>query len=140
MASRIYLIEDDNTIQRLPLTKFERLRKGDPLLCYPQYANKKMRYALIIVETRNRKPVEINMIQYSYLPFNADGRLDVDEMEKAAMLATEMVTPIEGKKENKRIIDAQHEFARKQYHNRYIWKPTPEIEKAIFEATLGRSV
>lgn len=102
-----------------------------------QYAGKKIRYALIVLEMVNRKPAEILMTEYSYLTFDSKARLDTGEREKAARLAMDILEPILPGKKTERVIDAKHKIAKKRFDDRYMWKPTPEIETAIQRAIFG---
>ena len=128
---RIFLVNDDDTLKRLPLAKYERLRRGDPAECLPQYADRRVRYALVAVEIENRKPVGINRIQYSYLPLDSEGRIDAVERERGARLAMEMLPPIRSEEKSQQVIDAQHKFAKKKYHAQFIWEPSPKLEASI---------
>ena len=38
---------------------------------------------------------------------------------------------------SRKVVDVEHRFLQKRYENRYLWKPTPEIEEAIVKATFG---
>ncbi|MGD9240405.1 MAG: hypothetical protein PVG69_10285 [Desulfobacterales bacterium] len=102
-----------------------------------QYAGKRIRYALIVLEMINRKPAEILMAEYSFLAFDSKGLLDAGEREKAARLAMDSLEPILPGKKPERVIDAKHKFAKKRFDDRYIWKPTPDIETAIQRAIFG---
>ena len=90
-----------------------------------------LRYALVALEMENRKPVGINLIQYSYLPIDSEGKLDAIEREREARLALEMLPPISSEKKSRQVIDAQHRFVRKQYKGQFTWEPSPEIEALI---------
>ena len=79
---RIFIVNDDDSLRRLSLAKFERLRRRDPEERLPEYAGKRVRYALVVMEVENRKPVGINLIQYGYLPFDSEGRFDHGEKAK----------------------------------------------------------
>ena len=79
------------------------------------------------------------MIQYSYLPFDSEGKLDAAEMEKAASLAVDIVPPLEKERQTGHVIDAHYRFAKKRYDEHYKWTPSPEIEAAIIRAIFGRS-
>ena len=136
---RIFLITEDDSLRRLSGAKFERLRRGELEGRLPEYANKQIRYALVILETENRKAVAINMIQYAYLFFDSEGRLDATNLEQAARLALDMVPPIPSEIRNGQIIDARHQFAKKRYHDQYKWTPTPELEAALVKAVLGKT-
>ena len=131
MSLRIFIVNDDDSLKRLPLAKFERLRRGDPKEHLSEYAGKRMRYALVVLEMENRQPIGINLIQYSYLTIDSKGRIDAAERERGARLALEMLPPISSENIDQNIIDAQHRFAKKQYDHQFTWEPSPEIEAAI---------
>lgn len=135
---RIFLIDEDDTLKRLALSKFERLRRGDPKERLPQYSSKRVRYALVVLEIENRKAVGINLIQYSYLTLDSEGRLNTADLEQAARLALDMLPPLSSEESSPQIIDASYKFSKKRYDDHYTWKPTPEIEAAIVKAVLGK--
>jgi hypothetical protein len=131
MSIRIFIVNEDDSLKRLPLAKFERLRRGDPKEHLSEYAGKRMRYALVFLEMENRKPIGINLIQYAYLSIDAKGRIDAAERERGARLALEMLPPIPSENIDQDVIDAQHRFAKKQYDHQFTWESSPEIEEAI---------
>jgi len=135
---RIFLVHDDGSLQRLSLRKFERLRRGDPKESLPQYADKRVRYALVVLEMENRRPVEIIMVQHSYLYFDSEGRIDTVEREKAASLAVNMVPSSLEERQIGQAINAHHRFAKKHYERRYSWTPTPEIVESTVTAIFGK--
>jgi len=138
ISLRIFLVDDDDSIKRLPLTRYERLLRGEPEERLLQYAGKRVRYALVVVDLVNRIPVEILRIQYSLLSFDSEGRMDPVEREKKAKLAFELLPPMPMEQDPSQLIDAQHYFAKKRYDNEYRWTPSPEIEKAIMDAIFGK--
>ena len=111
----------------------------DPNECLPEYAGKRVRYALVTVETENRKPIDINLIQYSYLSIDSKGRIDTEELEREERLSLEMLPPISSEENQQKIIDAQHRFAKKQYNERFTWEPSPEIEAAIVKEVFWKN-
>ena len=134
---RIFLINDDDSLQRFPLARFERLIDRDPKERLPQYAGKRVRYALVIADLVNRKPVEILGIQYSILTFDSEGKIDAAELEKEMRLGVDMVPIGTIEPLSRKVVDAEHHFLQKRYENRYLWRPTPEIEEAIEKALFG---
>ena len=138
LSVRIFLVHDDDSIQRLSLVCYERLRRRDPKERLPWYAGKRVRYATVILELANRKPIEIINIQYSLLNFDSEGRIDVAEQERGARLALEALPPLPKERQSPHLIDARHKFAKKRHNNAYKWIPTPEIEAAIVEAIFGK--
>jgi hypothetical protein len=137
LGTRIFIVKDDDSIQRLSLKRYNRLIKGHPDEGLMQYAGKRIRYALIVLEMMNRKPAEILMTEYSYLAFDSKGRLDASEREKAARLVMDSIEPIDFEQNSGKRIDVKHRFAKKRYDDRYIWKLSPEIETAIRKAIFG---
>ncbi len=137
LGTRIFIVKEDDSLQRLTLKRYNRLIKGHLDEGLMQYAGKRIRYALIVLEMINRKPVEILMTEYSFLTFDSMGRLDASEREKAARLAMDTLEPILPGKKSERIIDAKHKFAKKRFGDRYLWKPAPDIEAAIQRAIFG---
>ena len=131
LSIRVFLVEDDDSINRLPLAKYERLlrRSSDERLL--KYAGKQVRYALIVVDLVNRKPIEIVRDQFGFLDFDDEGRLKIAEHEKKESEAFEMLAPILSEQRNSRIIDARHKFAQKSYLDKFSWTPTDEIIAAI---------
>jgi transposase len=140
LSIRIFLVEDDDSIKRLPLTRYERLHKHDPHERLLKYAGQRVRYALIVVDLVNRRPVEIVKDEFGFLFFDDEGRLKVSEHGKEESLALDMLDPLFSDQTNSRVIDARHKFAKKRYFNKFSWSPTDEIIAAIAEAIFGKFI
>lgn len=138
IGTRIFLVHDDDSLERLPGVRLERLLRGDPEERLPQYAGKRVRYALVVLEMEQRRPVAINHIQYAFLHFDSEGRLDVSEWEREARAAVEMFSSVDEETHQPTVIDARSEFARRRYAGEYRWTPSPGMEAKIMEALLGR--
>ena len=139
IGSRIFLVNDDDSVQRLSMAKFERLHRRDPEERLPEYAGKRVRYVFVILEIENRKPIDIILVQHSYLPLDSEGRIDTVEMEKAASLAVDIVPPLLSEQRSGRTINARYKFARKRYYDQYKWTPSREIQEAIVKAIFSKS-
>jgi hypothetical protein len=137
LGTRIFIVKEDDSLQRLSLKRYNRLIKGHPDEGLKQFAGKRIRYALIVLEMINRKPVEIIMTEYSFLAFDSKGRLDAGEREKAARLVMDRLEPIAPKQKPGKIIDVKHRFAKKRFDDQYLWKPAPEIKTAIQREIFG---
>ena len=97
-SCRIFHMDFDKCPRLLKRSSDERLLK---------YAGKRVRYALIVVDLVNRRPIEIVRDEFSYLDFDAEGRLKMGEHEKKESLAFDMLAPILSNKTNSRVIDVQ---------------------------------
>jgi hypothetical protein len=92
LGTRIFIVNEDDSLERLTLKRYNRLIKGYPDEGLMQYAGKRIRYALIVLEMINRKPAEILMAEYLFLAFGSKGRLDAGDREKAARLSSRQTT------------------------------------------------
>jgi len=73
LSIRIFIVEGDDTITRLPLACYERLHKRDPDERFLKYAGKRVRYALILVDLDDRRPIEIVKDKFGFLFFDDEG-------------------------------------------------------------------
>lgn len=137
LGMRIFIVKNDGSLERLPVGKYNRLLRHDSNERLLQYAGKRVRCAVIVVESKDRIPVEIVKSQYSYLLFDSNGRLLMEWDEKEARLAMDMLEPVTADID-KQVVDARHKFARKRYAREYLWQPSPEIEAAISKEIFGR--
>lgn len=139
ISLRVFLVNDDDSLQRLSLARFERLRRREPEERLPEYAGRRVRYALVILQVADRKPLEILRIQYSFLHFDSEGRIDTAEQERQGRLAMEMIHPVVTERRRPQVVESRHKFAQKRYQDRYKWTPSPEIEAAIVEAIFSKN-
>jgi hypothetical protein len=137
LGLRIFLVHDDDSLKRLPMTRYKRLLRREPEECLPQYSGKRIRYALVVVDFVDRRPVEIAHVQYSILSFDSEGRIDQVEKGKEARLAMEVRPPLLSVDDSSQVVHARHRFAKKRYDDRYTWKPTIEIQAKIAAAIFG---
>ena len=136
LGMRIFIVKDDGSLERLPFGRYNRLLQRRPSERLFQYAGKRVRCAVIVVESINRQPVEILKCQYSYLSFDSDGMIN-ESGESETRLVMDMLEPVIADKD-KQVVDLRHKFARKRYAREYLWQPSPEIEAAIRKEIFGR--
>jgi len=134
---RIYVVEDDDSLKRIPLTRYERMLRGVPGEALPQYAGRRMRSICAAIDLINRKPAEILRLDFSYLAFDSEGKLDRSEFEKSLGLGIDLLAGIEPVDPKRKVIDASHRFAEKRYKDQFTWSPSSEIEAAIITSIFG---
>ncbi len=137
---RIFLIDDDDSLHRLSMARYQRLRQREPGESLPQYAGKRVRCAMVVLEVAGRKTIDINHIDYYMLSFDAEGCIDTTELEKEARLAIEILPSFTEKDPSKHVIDARSRFAKKRYEHEFKWRPTPELQAAILYAIFGKEL
>jgi hypothetical protein len=140
LSIRVFIVEDDDSIKRLPLAQYERLLKRDPNESLPKYAGRRIRYTLIVVDLVNRKPIEVLRDEYAYLDFDEKGQFKESEHGKGESSALDMLDFFSLEQKDKRVIDARHIFARKRYFDKNRWEPTDGIIAAIAEAIFGKLI
>jgi len=140
LSIRVFIVKDDDTIKRLPLARYERLLNPDPDERLLEYAGKRVRYALIVVDLVNRRPIEILRDEFGFLDFDHKGRLKVSELGKEESLAFDMLAPLLSDQTNSQVIDARYKFAQKRYFHKFSRTPTDEIRVAIAEAIFGKFI
>jgi hypothetical protein len=134
ISCRILLIDDNDSLERIPLSRLERLLHFDRVESLPLYAGKRVRFAMVFVEVARRQVLAIRHIDYFFLQFDDKGRISKKEWEKGMRLGIELLPPLINDQHPKQIVDARHRFAKRRYEHEFKWKPTRKIEEAIVAA------
>src|SRR5512137_579840 len=110
LSSRLFLIDHDDSLQRLSVEKLSRLIRFDKRVTLPQYAGKRIRCAMAVLEVAGRQVQTIRHIDYFMLPFDDKGRIDKKEWTRGVRLALEILPSVLGGKHPKQVIDARDRF------------------------------
>lgn len=137
LCTKIFLVNEDDSIEQLQVDQYERLLRRDPGIQLFEYAGRRIRYASVVIDLVAKQQPAIIQTQFSYLIFDADGRLDVAERGKKASLALNTLPPIYAETQDLQLINARYKFARKRYDFQYKWQPSPSLIAAIERAALG---
>lgn len=113
---------------------FERLVR-DPLHhSMPELAGQRARVAEIIVELRDRVPVQVVRRVYFVLPFDDQGRVDIERVRKQQYaLAASVIDPVLAPESSADLHDAADRFIAQGGK----WRPTAELARSIDRAALG---
>ena len=79
MSVRVFLVEDNDSLQRIPMTRLDRLLHFDRVESLQQYARKRVRCAMAFLEVARRRVLSIRNIDYFWLSFNDKGRINKKE-------------------------------------------------------------
>jgi hypothetical protein len=131
---RLFLIDDNDSLQRISMVRLDGLLRFKPGESLPAYAGKRVRCAMVFLDVHRRKVLGIRYTDYFLIPFDAKGRIDKKAWEKGIRLAMELMPS--GLKEQypKSIIDARHRFIKRRYEHEFKWKPNRKVEEAIVAA------
>jgi hypothetical protein len=135
---RVFVIDDDGSLKRIPMARYERLRRHEPEGRFPEYAGRRVRCAMVLLQVAGRVPLSIERIDYYLLPFDDGGFIDTTEEEKEARLAVEILPAIGYEERSGQVINARRQFAKRRYEHEFKWRPTPAIQAAIVAAIFGK--
>ena len=91
VSVRVFLVDDNDSLQRIPLSRLDRLLHFDRRESLQQYAGKRVRCAMAFLEVVGRRVLSIRNIDYFWLSFDDEGRINKKEWEKGMRLGMELL-------------------------------------------------
>jgi hypothetical protein len=137
IGCRVFLLGDNDSLQRISMVRLTRLLHFDRRESLQQYAGKRVRCAMVFLEVAGRQVHGIRKIDYFLLPFDDKGQIDKNDWEKGMRLGMELLPSILNEEHPKKVINAQHRFAKRRYEHEFKWKPSRKVEEAIVAAVFG---
>jgi hypothetical protein len=137
IAYRVFLVDDNDCLQRISMARLDRLLHFDRTERIPRYSGKRVRCAMLFVEAAKRQILAIRNIDYSLLPFDDIGRINKKEWGEGIRLGMELLPFIPNGGNPKQVINAQHRFAKRRYDHEFKWEPSPKVEEAIISDILS---
>jgi hypothetical protein len=134
IGCRVFFVDDNDSLQRVSMARLDRLLHFDRKESLQQYAGKCVRCAIVFLEVAGRQVLSIRNIDYSLLQINDKGQIDKKEWEKGMRLGMELLPSILNEEHPKKVINAQHRFAKRRYEHEFKWRPSREVEEAIMAA------
>ena len=98
IGCRVFLIDDNDSLQRIPMVRLTRLLHFDRRKSLQQDAGKRVRCARVFLEVAGRQVLAISHIEYFLLQFNDKGRIDKKEWEKGMRLGMELLPSLHDEK------------------------------------------
>ena len=126
---------DGGEVTPVALSDFDRLRSGDPDVSFPEHAGKRVRCALAVVESQDRRPVAVTHVDYVLLPFGPDGRLKMRELRRAKWLAVNEVTVTFGAV-SEPALEMSPNIVPGRYRQEFVWAPTEAEVTAVVAMAL----
>ena len=136
LSCRLFLLDPDDGLYRLPNTRFDRLLRDPACPGLPRFAGARVRTANVVVECLDRQPVRIVWTTFGFLRFGEDGRFDrvafEDHQRAIAELAwaPRFVEPTG----TSAVVDAASRFVAQGGR----WKPSRTLTRRIEAAALGQ--
>jgi hypothetical protein len=130
---RMLVFGSDDTLYRLPGTKFTGMLHNPGRYRIPLFAGQRVRMAEAVVEIQNRVPSRVVRLTYDMLTFDDEGRLDSKVFERQQAARAELAL-FEPERSRTKIVDASSRFVA----NGGRWLPSPSLARLVRHAALGR--
>ena len=130
---RIFFIDENDNIQQIPQTRYQKLVEGKPEAAFPEYGNTRIRCAEIVVELENRAPVGIARTNYGFIQLDADGNIDQAYTDEMGQVIAQMMSGMPLPGDPKNLVRASGKIAGKRFQEKYTWTPSRVLERALFE-------
>ena len=139
LAYQLFLIDQDDRLHRLAVSKFEVMLADPEAHLFPQFSGQRVRAANAFVELVNRKPTSVRRITYHVLPFDPTGcfdspRFQQQEFGRFEEWAGSVLPPMTPDQDERAVVDAAGRFAARGGS----WVPSASLARAIKDAALGR--
>lgn len=137
IASRIFLLDQDDRLYRLPEAMFGRMLQhpgSHPINCF---AGARVRMAHLFVELSDRHPIRIIWSTFGILTFDGEGRIDPNTFERQQWaMAEQALAPLAIQSEGKSsVVNAQSRFVAQGGH----WTPSRALLRRIDDAALEQA-
>jgi hypothetical protein len=126
VGARFFVITSDDTFERWSQARFNRVWDRDEAV--PAFAGRRLRYALVFVDTDAGRAVGVQAVQWGVLTMDASGKHEL----ASALSAAAGVMGASSSSYPTPIVDARRKF----YERRARWKPTAKVRAAILDAAL----
>jgi hypothetical protein len=139
MSCRVFFVEDDDRVRPITYARFHRLYfLDDKEEKFPEYAGQRLRYAFVVIDSENRKPIAIKRSDFSIMHFDSAGRRDKSEWLRGARLGMNSSPRGYPEPTSTAVIVANYRFAKKRYDHEFRWKPSKKVINAIKESIFGK--
>lgn len=128
LRRRIFFVNDDDTVRHIPTARYDRLWDEQPSPL-PEYANKRVRVAEVMVECVARDPINLRINAPHFLRFDSTGAINNGELFREAAKYLNIAFAPKG--------DTAARFMRRRLDHQCRWEVTPLIFSNIADAVLG---
>lgn len=136
LALRILLLDEIDSIHRLPTTTFEQMLQNPVSHRFSRFAGARVRMASILVELVNRKPTSVVRATFSMLTFDAQGCLvpSAFDQHQRALAESALAKVFPRPLDSPHIVDAASRFIAQGGN----WVPSKTVMGRLEHAVLGR--
>ena len=129
ISCRMYLLDQDDTLYRLPNSKFEQMLR-DPARCrLLRFAGRRVRITDVAVELIDRQPSCIVWITFGFLAFDENGCFDRSSFDRHQRARAELALTLPNLEPNNEgvVVDAANRFVAQGG----CWTPSRALQRRI---------
>ena len=134
ISVRNFLLDDEDHIYRLPLSKSVAMMRDREAHPYPQFAGKRVRGTEVFVVSSGGLPIRITRMIYFVLTFDEHGVLNKELHMQQEMAKYNLYLDAAIPAEDSSVLDAKNRFLTSGGQ----WKPTSVLEERLCNAALGK--
>ena len=140
MGVRAFVFEDHGTIRKVSSKVISDMLMGKSHVAFPEYAGKRIRFAVIFVDMVDRKPKRITRTEFLQVGFDSKGRADGQEStEKMRLAGTVLSGSFSDSSDSNDILESlQPDLAGLKYKDKYRWNPSPSEIRSLKELVFNR--
>ena len=134
ISCRMFLLDQDDTLYRLPNTKFDQMLR-DPTSCrLPRFAGSRVRMTNVAVERIDRQSIRVVRITFGFLAFDDEGYFDASAFDRHQRALAELVWTRQSTdpKGEGSVVDAADRFVAQGGR----WTPSEALQQRIDAAAL----
>ena len=136
LASRMFLLDQNDGLYRLPNAKFEHMLRDPTSHRIPRFAGARVRMTDVVVELLDRQPIRVVWTTFSILTFDGEGCFDPSAFDQHQRARAELALalPIAESSVAATVVDAASRFVAQGSR----WAPSRTVAHLIDRAALGR--
>ena len=134
ISCRMYLLDQDDTLYRLPSAKFNRMLRDPTTYRLPRFAGRRVRMTDVAVELIDRQPSRVIWITFAFLAFDDDGHFDLATFDRHQRARAELALALPSlePKNDEIVLDAADRFVAQGGR----WTPSRALQRRIDAAAL----
>lgn len=90
LSCRLFLLDQDNGLYRLPNTTFDQMLRDPTSHCWPDFAGTRMRMTDVVVELLDRQPIRVVWITFGVVSFDSHGYFDQGAFDRQQRARAEL--------------------------------------------------
>ncbi|SRR6266581_5217821 len=137
LSCRIFLLDENDGLFRLPNTTFDEMLREPTRHRFPRFADARVRMADLVVELLERQPIRVVWTSFSILSFDDEGYFEASAFDRHQRARAELaLAPLSGESAGvATVVDAATRFVAQGAR----WAPSRTLARRIDDAALGRA-